>query len=220
MQDIKFYHPLDTVVENFAPEPAKKIVPDWYKKSPKLNDDVPTIKNCPPVQDLVTSGYILKSSIEYDVETHLDYDNKEQFIAECPLGHQAQAHQHEQFAITKHGQKKSFLKIDTGWTIKTPKGYSCLLIQPFYFMEERFTVLPAVVDTDSYDGAIQFPIMLNQSNVILEPGTPFVQVIPFRREEWKLSVEQKTQSTIFDLFVPRPFANIYKKYCRHKKKFY
>ena len=220
MQKIKFYHPLESVVDNFPPISAKKQIPEWYKDTPKINDSFPTIKNCPPVQDLLTSGYILKSSIEYDVESQISSENYEQIIAQCPMGYQAYAHQHEQFPLVKEDKKKSFLKIDTGWTIKTPKGYSCLLIQPFYFLEDRYSLLPGIVDTDRYDGSIQFPIMLNQDNLDLMPGTPLVQVIPFLREDWDSTVQRKEQHTLFELFVKKPFANIYKTYCNSKKKYY
>ena len=219
LKEITFYNPIQSAVDIFPPTPAKKTVPSWYKDISDQSDFAPSIKNCHPVQDIITSGYILKSSIEYDVSISTNETNTEIFETQCPMGIQADIHTHEQFPIVKEGVKKTFLKLNTGWSIKTPKGYSCLLMQPFYFLEDRFTVLPAIVDTDMYDGSISFPLLINKKNVIIEPGTPLVQVIPFKRDDWESKVQQKNSSSILELFIPRPFAGIYRKFCKSKKKF-
>ena len=71
------------------------------------------------------------------------------------------------------------------WSIKTPKGYSCLFVQPFH-RESIFTIMPGVVDTDLYTGPVNFPFVLNDPNFegLIPRGTPIAQVIPFKRDDW------------------------------------
>lgn len=73
------------------------------------------------------------------------------------------------------------------WAIKTPKGYSVLFVQPFH-RESVFTILPGIVDTDSYTIPVNFPFVINDSNFegTIPMGTPIAQVIPFKRDSWKM----------------------------------
>jgi hypothetical protein len=54
-------------------------------------------------------------------------------------------------------------------------------------VEDRFDIIPGVVDTDSYINVINFPFILRKRNeqFLLKKGDPIVQVIPFKRESWK-----------------------------------
>jgi hypothetical protein len=73
------------------------------------------------------------------------------------------------------------------WSIKTPKGHSVLFVQPFH-RESIFTILPGIVDTDTYNSPVNFPFVLNDINFegLIPAGTPMAQIIPFKREKWSL----------------------------------
>ena len=82
------------------------------------------------------------------------------------------------------------------WRIYTPKGYSVMFMTPTYQFEKRFTVLPGIVETDSYHH-INFPsIWHTTKDAIIERGTPFIQVIPFKRDEWNISVDEMNEYDI------------------------
>ena len=67
---------------------------------------------------------------------------------------------------------------------------------PTYQFEKRFTVLPVIVETDSYHH-INFPsIWHTTKDAIIERGTPFIQVIPFKRDEWNISVDEMNEYDI------------------------
>jgi len=55
-------------------------------------------------------------------------------------------------------------------------------------LEPRFDIIPGIVDTDEYVNAIHFPFLLNKRDeqFIIKKGDPMIQVIPFRREPWKM----------------------------------
>jgi len=99
------------------------------------------------------------------------------------------------------------------WSIKTKLGYSTLFVQPFH-RESVFTILPGIVDTDTYIAPINFPMVINDPKFegLIPKGTPIVQIIPFKRDSFKmkignkkvfneqLNVARKLQSKFFDKY--------------------
>ena len=85
------------------------------------------------------------------------------------------------------------VKFINPWRIYTPKGYSVMFMPPTYQFEKRFTVLPGIVETDTYHH-INFPsIWHTTKDAIIERGTPFIQVIPFKRDDWNLNIGQMNE---------------------------
>jgi hypothetical protein len=96
--------------------------------------------------------------------------------------------------------------------VSTPKGYSTLFVHPFGYSHLPFFTLPAVVDTDGHGLDINFPFLIRKDFEGLIPkGTPIAQALPFKRENWKLKVENfgeelhrnnilKRQTTLFNLY--------------------
>jgi MinD superfamily P-loop ATPase len=63
--------------------------------------------------------------------------------------------------------------------------------------DDRFSIIPGIVDTDTFDAEINFPIIINGDKypileTTIERGTPYVQVIPFKRDSWKMKIERKS----------------------------
>ena len=110
------------------------------------------------------------------------------------------------------------------FVIKTPPGYSCLFTAPLNNRDDRFETISGIVDTDIYDNHINFPIILNGDKypsleTTIERGTPYVQIIPFKRNDWKIVVEER-QSPIFleRVNIFRKLWNNYKTFFWKKKK--
>ena len=55
-------------------------------------------------------------------------------------------------------------------------------------IEPRFDIIPGVVETDTYITLINFPFILTKRDkqFLIKKGEPMVQVIPFKRESWKM----------------------------------
>ena len=55
---------------------------------------------------------------------------------------------------------------------------------------EIFTILPGIVDTDTYTNPVNFPFQLNDPSFrgLIPAGTPICQVIPFRRDSWQMGI--------------------------------
>ena len=110
-------------------------------------------------------------------------------------------------------------KLLNPWHIQTPPGYSCLFLPPLNRENKYFSIIPGIVDTDEYQSIINFPIILKQVNdepidVTIWKGTPYVQVIPFKREKWKAEIKKLSERNLKQrwLRVGLTFKHLYKKF--------
>jgi len=177
------------------PVPASKIIPEWYKKldsyvggeKKPLGDGArapSTIKKCMPFFDAMSAGYKILSPCDVYVRQK---DGQPEFewtafnmikfhpIVQAPSLPQNKVHG---VAIPKWNNP---------WSIKTPRGYSVLVIHPFNH-DLPFTILPGIIDTDTFNVPIAFPFTLNEPNFegMIPAGTPIAQIIPFKRESWEM----------------------------------
>ena len=200
------------------PQPASKFVPDWYKnmesyvggnKKPNGNGGTDaTIKRCMPVFDAITAGYIITSP----ADIYVSIKDGNQFFEWSSLG-LISFHPIEQAPEHPARKPHAYPKWNNPWAIKTPKGYSVLFTQPMH-RESVFTILPGIVDTDTYTAPVNFPMVINDPNFegLIPKGTPIAQVIPFKREGWQMeigsekelkeqhSITQKLQTKFFDRY--------------------
>ncbi len=181
----------------YAPKPATHFLPDWYKKmethfpidKPKNSKTVKSIKKCIPVFDAITAGYVITTACDISVEI---IDGEPTFHASL----------RELEIVTKHIRKQAyahplanefnFPKFTNYWGVSTPSGYSCLFVPPLHNPNPYFTALPGIVDTDTYQGNVNFPFILTNphKDIIIPAGTPIVQIIPFKRDKWQSSYKE------------------------------
>jgi hypothetical protein len=218
--NIQFICSDPAVKDYFSVKPANKIVPRWYKELPTRDQfdrsQMPNIKECMPVQDMITSGYIIFNTYEF---TLFPIVNKgiESFE---PLSHNPNHighHFYEQCPVKINDSRKHYFKIRNPWLIKTPPGYSCLILHPFYTFESRYQLMPGIIDTDLHDMPVDFPGYLTSSEPVnVESGTAIAQIIPFKREEWEMEILTKTHKTSRLQFM---FGSAYRKIFHNKKIF-
>jgi hypothetical protein len=225
------------------PIPAIKKIAPWYKNieplrkfyGDKSHPDL-TIKKCIPVLDAFTSGYYLIT--ENDLEWKLDDDGNHICICDAKLVDggvkPVTMHPYEQIRGIELGgiYNEYAYKFYNPYVIKTPPGYSCIFTHPFNQIMPFYT-LTGVVDTDMHPLSVQFPfLMLKDYTGIIKAGTPIVQIIPFKREDWKfkepnpskIDIQQSSLSmSEFDMSryddKGNPSGGEYKKKYRVKKKY-
>ena len=104
------------------------------------------------------------------------------------------------------------------WIIKTPPGYSCLFVPPLNNTDDRFFIIPGIVDTDTFPNEINFPIVINGDkyptlDTLFKKGTPYVQIIPFKRDKWKMKItgknteEMRKEKTFYGLSLLHIYKN-------------
>jgi hypothetical protein len=72
------------------------------------------------------------------------------------------------------------------WAVELPKGYSALYTHPINRFELPFITTSGIVDNDKdkLPGTMPF-FFLKGITGILPAGTPYAQILPFRREHWE-----------------------------------
>jgi hypothetical protein len=181
------------VLDEYSPQPAHRFVPDWYKNlSSYLEDNKKTngkgetngtAKRCMPIFDCIAAGYILVTP----ADVYVSNVNGQPYFEWAGLN-LVSFHAKEQAPNhPNRNNMESYPKWINYWSIKTPKGYSTLFVQPMH-RESPFTILPGIVDTDAYTIPVNFPFTLNDLNFegLIPAGTPIAQVIPFKRDDWKM----------------------------------
>jgi len=202
------------------PIPTKLNIPDWFKQ---LNHSMQnkTVKGCVPFLDALTSGYILKMPQDFALKHNFPNDSGKLDMFQAPaLRPEAsvafakslnmntdsiQSHPVAQLGNCPYNSQNKNLpyhKILNPWKIKTPKGYSCLFTPILNNGDDRFFPMSGIVDTDVFPTEINFPIVINgdkypELDTIIKKGTPYVQIIPFKRDAWKMKVRGTKTSELF-----------------------
>jgi len=118
---------------------------------------------------------------------------------------------------------KSLMKFNNPWIIETSPGWSVQFKNPSSNWSNEINLIEGVVDTDEYYNEINFPFVwtgTEDCDVMIEKGTPLIQVIPFKREEMKLEFgvqKQKKKDLVSKQLLTKHF-NKYRTLFWHKRK--
>jgi hypothetical protein len=156
---------------------------------PDGSGKIPTWKACPAVFDVMGSGYAYKtpSDIEFFEDAAgniqakvLDERHRNFLVDREPLAQfpHPQGYHHKHFAWW------------ADWAVELPEGYSALYTQPFNRFELPFLTTSGIVDNDKVHlpGTMPF-FFLKGVTGILPAGTPYAQIIPFKREHWESEID-------------------------------
>lgn len=218
-------------LEQEHPIPIKLNIPNWYKKL-KHTFENKTVKGCVPFLETLTTGYLLKLPQSIKINFNVDNPNlgkgeKDTFVGlndilnnDFLIAHKLNLMKHregthppsqiEGCPYVDTNKNQNFIKIINPWKIKTPPGYSCLFVPPLNNTDDRFFIIPGIVHTDKFPSEINFPIVINGDkyphlDTVFERGTPYVQIIPFKRENWKMkirssNVKERNKNSLLQCF--------------------
>lgn len=188
----------------YAPKPASHFLPEWYKKTNSYtnneksvditNTNTGTIKKCIPVFDVLTAGYIITTYADIYVKKNENGD-----ISYIQSAGNVEYHPILQAPHHPFMNQHPYPKIVNPWSIKTPKGYSILIIPPVHGGNQFIKIAEGFVDTDKYHSAINFPFVLNDVNFegLIPAGTPIAQIIPVKRDDWSHEIHNTTDDSSF-----------------------
>lgn len=195
------FYPVDEHAATYSepPQPALNFIPEWHRVLPKYSEGKNfvnyggsgnnlTVKSCLPVTDAFTSGYIISSF--YDMQVTRNNAGKPQISWAL-----SNRNVSPQLVQSNQPRKHNFVNIDgyddsefswlPVWCIKTPKGYSSMFVHPLNRIDLPFYTIGGVIDTDGWGDAGKHPFMFKKGwEGIIPSGTPLIQVIPFKREDW------------------------------------
>jgi hypothetical protein len=183
------------------PAPVIKGLPDWYKDAdrfamhpsgePWVGPDggkIPTWKACPAIYDIFGTGYVYKTPCDIEfykkddglISIKISDENYQNFIQERPPMPQF---------ISPAGYQEHHFAWWADWGVELPKGYSAIYSQPFNRFDLPFMNTSGIIDNDKVHlpGTMPFFILEGWTGVI-PAGTPYAQIIPFKREDWKSEI--------------------------------
>lgn len=207
------------------PTPAQSVIPKWYRDADRFaknpitgnyynatkemcpfpkegtTDDygkIPTWKACPAIMDGFSTGYVLKTPCDItffknangviDVKIH---DNRHQDF--CSKRSPMAQFEHPQ------GYYKDHFAWYPDWGLQVPEGYSCLYMTPMNRFDLPFLNTTGVVDNDKVFLSGTFPFFIVDGwEGTLPAGTPYMQILPFKREDWSHEVEFLQEREIYD----------------------
>ena len=187
-----------SLLENYShiehkPLPATKCYPDWFKAMPAVTaDGKSTLKRCPPITDIIGMGYIIPVHAEFQLTPHLNggyhVDTRMPYIENPFEGNRVSLeYQFPQQFKGSPWEPYQIIKLTTPWVVKTPPGYSILILPLLGEHEADLIPLPAIIDTDQYHVSVGITCKVKFDSdkvILLKPGQPLVQIIPFKRDDW------------------------------------
>jgi hypothetical protein len=238
----KSYRPWLNKFSKHTPSPTQSVIPDWYKdadrfakmpngeyhKAPKevcpfpkegTTDDygkIPTWKACPAIMDAFSTGYVIKTpcditffktdygSIDVKVEDpkHKDFCTKRLAMPQF---------------VHPEGFYKDHFAWYSEWGLELPEGYSALFMTPMNRFDLPFLNTTGIVDSDKVHLLGTFPFFIAKDwEGTIPAGTPYIQILPFKREDWVHEVEFLGQKEMYDnmmdnmKFYRQPDGGVYK----------
>ena len=193
---IKFinYAPKKYEEEN-TPVPIIKTLPTWYKEIPRYFNEqqedqerLSTVKNCVPFFDSMTSGYSLLTPC--DIEFYQEDGRPKVKVLDDRFKKFVEPRDPMSPFHTPMGYSAHHFHWYPSWAIKLPDGYSGLYVTPLNRFELPFIITSGIIDNDKMYLNGQIPFFLREGfSGIIKKGTPYVQIIPIKRESWTSEVQ-------------------------------
>jgi hypothetical protein len=173
----------------------KSKIPQWYKDQDMWNNKQPlqksyqvskSFKACMPFLDALTTGY----TIQLWTDVRVRQENGQPIFtwASGPDPIDFRSNDGNQNLPIPAGFNSRQFVWKFPYTIKVPKGYSCLVTHPMNRHDLPFIGLTAISDNEVATlGPGNYPFFIKEGfEGIIPEGTPIMQVIPFKRENWKV----------------------------------
>lgn len=209
----------------------KQVMPMWYKKIEKFKNgkvDVGnlTVKSCYPFMDTFLAGYYIPAPVDFVVvNTEKGIEIKCKKISEkyndmSFIGKRdGSSTPGMQAPIGFHSQEFTWV---TKLIIQSPKDYSLLITHPLNRHDLPFYTLSGIVDAEYGMQGGNVPFFIKKGfEGIIPAGTPIAQVIPIKRDSWKL----ERDPSLLELdekngkFSQKYIYGWYKRFHWHKKEY-
>jgi hypothetical protein len=185
------------------PKPGKKQVPKWFVSANKYwkeegkeevlrhqwGAEILGFKSCPALLDMFLNGYYLTTPC--DILFYKDPQSNT-LMAKTEPGYESFIGSREPmngFAVP-YGYEEHHFHWYPNWGVRLEKGYSAIFISPINRYDLPFISTAGIIDSDMLEIPGLVPFFLREGfSGVLPAGTPYVQIIPFKRENWKMDLE-------------------------------
>lgn len=225
-----------------VPTPTQKEIPDWYKNADRFAKDpngeyyqapkevcpfpkegsvddygkIPTWKACPAIMDAFATGYLFKTPCDLEF-----YKDNQEIINVKVFDSKYSNFCTQRLPMPQFEHPKGYYDHHFAWYLdwglELPDGYSALFMTPMNRFDLPFLNTAGIVDSDKVHLLGSFPFFIAEGwEGIIPAGTPYLQVLPFKRENWEHKVEILEQSNMYDKmienakFYRQPDGGVYK----------
>jgi hypothetical protein len=191
------------------PQPTIKMIPEWYRKADRfvkdpntgknwvdpVNGFMPTWKGCPAILDIIGSGYTLLTPCDIKFELK---NNKISVSIDDPYYQDfCTPRQPMSQFIHPMGYYEDHFAWFPDWAVEVPNGYSVLYVSPINRFDLPFFTMGGIIDNDKINLPGSMPFFLTKGfEGIIEKGTPYAQMIPFKREDWQSEIRIEDPSIL------------------------
>jgi len=184
-------------VGDYMPDvkPAKAHIPEWYKAIKGYNKNnlkiekgkhtpIDNLKSCMPFFDSLSTGYIVELAQDIYVKNEQGQPEINWRGVPDPLSAREVG---ENIIPVPHGCSETHFAWKYPHILNAKKGYSAIITHPFNRHDLPFVSLTGIIDIDILVGNGNVPFFIKEGFEGLIPrGTPILQIIPFKRESWKI----------------------------------
>jgi hypothetical protein len=233
------------------PAPTQSVIPQWYKDADRFAKDpngnyysaskqvcpypkegttndygkVPTWKACPAIMDAFSTGYVLKTPCDLkffkDKNGIIDVEILDpRYTNFCTRRLEMPQFEHPL------GFYRTHFAWMADWGLKLPEGYSALFMTPMNRFDLPFMNTTGVVDSDKLHMLGSFPFFIADGwEGILPAGTPYLQILPFKREDWSHDLEFLNDQQIYFRYLEtqkiyrQPDGGVYKNKVWSRRKY-
>ena len=234
-KEIIFVDTTDSVPEEYYPVPAVANLPSWFTKLEPYHSystvadgllkrqGQSTAKRCLPLFDAMSAGYLILSVADIYVFENEDGTK----LYEWPSDSGTRIEFHDRGQLSTYSVPESYHyvpKFVNPWALITPSNYSVLILPPMNRDDCPIEIFSGIIDTDEFNAAGSFPFLFKDKDFtgLIPAGTPIAQVIPFRRESFKMFIgddEARNKSIRSKNKLASKFSNAYRKLMHSKKSF-
>jgi hypothetical protein len=173
------------VYELAAPKPAKKFIPENFKKLKSsynenagngINFEFSTIKRCIGIQQIYNSGFVIPSWTDFTIKV----DQHGRYVWSSLSNIMSVVHHSNQQVWSDFMPEWTHLKIETPWVFSEKTGVNMVWTNAEWFWKQlpNVKILNGVVDY-KYQSTTSLNIMMkNSSSLDVKFGDPLVHIIP------------------------------------------
>lgn len=205
--DIEFYSLVDGIEKISPIQKASKLLPSWWKNI-NVNDNQTflnstpinpgNIKKCPGISDFLLDGYILTAWTDIYIDPSDEHICEFKTSIDLPGAIINQITESVYKPYLSDGALSTYrhaLQITPPWLIKTKRGYSIQLQDPFFFFNKEFACSPGIVDTDIIHKVSPVIFIKSDKPFIIPFNTPLAIIKPLKREKLTYNIIPYSRET-------------------------
>jgi len=188
---IRFYSLTPGVVDLF-PIVRSSTVERPYRSS-QTYEGVPPSKNCPAINKIVGSGWIVPAPADFIIDTNGDGTTIQwlepyRFKRSSDINESSYVvlhswHQTDPLVDDPEKTVRTVVKLETPWRVDMSDDYVLLQLPVTYNKESRFTAAIGVLDPEyGYTVNVQLFWNVKEGRTLVKAGTPLCQLVPVLKD--------------------------------------